>query len=251
MNETEPWQHDPSGTGARQFATTSWSMVVAAGDAQSAQSRMALEHLCELYWYPLYAFVRRKGHNREDAEELTQGFFAHLLDGDRLQLADQERGRFRTFLLTALNNFIIQDWRKQTAAKRGGQRQRVSLDFEEADRRYSLEPGVEMTPEKWFDRRWAIQILDDVMQDLEKYYRQRDKDALFAALKPCLVQEGAQSWAEAAQELGMNEIAVKVAAHRMRGRYRDLLRQRIQQTVESETEVEAELASLFAALATR
>ncbi|MGI9519910.1 MAG: RNA polymerase sigma factor [Pirellulaceae bacterium] len=247
MNETQPWQDDSSG--ARHFATTSWSMVVAAGDVQSEQSRTALENLCELYWYPLYAFVRRKGHNRNDAEDLTQGFFTHLLDRDRLQLADQERGRFRTFLITALNNFIIQDWRKQTAEKRGGQRQRVSLDFEDADRRYSLEPTVEMTPEKWFDRRWAIQILDDVVQDLGEYYHQREKDQLFAALKPFLIQEGTQSYAELAQELGMNEIAVKVAAHRMRGRYRDLLRQRIQQTVESETEVEAELAALFAALA--
>ena len=222
---------------------------MAAGDVQSDEARIALENLCELYWYPLYAFVRRKGHDRDEAEDLTQGFFAHLLDRDRLQLADPQRGRFRTFLITSLNNFIIQDWRKRTAEKRGGQRQRVSLDFEEADRRYSLEPSVEMTPEKWFDRRWAIQLLDEVMQQLQEYYQQRDKSQLFAALKPYLVQEAVQSYAEVATELAMSEIAVKVAAHRMRQRYRDLLRQRILQTVESEADVEAELNELFTALA--
>lgn len=223
-------------------------MVVRAGDRQSEQSRAALEHLCQDYWYPLYAFLRRKGLKPGDAEELTQSFFAHLLDRDRLQLADQTRGRFRSFLLRSLENFMIQDWRKKAAKKRGGDKVHLQLDFEDADRRYSLEPADQLTPERLFDRKWAIRILEQVIEQLQEYYESRGKQELFQALKPGLVRQTTGSWKEIAAKLGMNEIAVKVAAHRMRQRYRDLLCELIGQTVDTQDEINQEISDLFAAL---
>lgn len=223
-------------------------MVVDAGDQQSSESREALEQLCQSYWYPLYAFIRRKGHSHTDAEELTQGFFAHLLDRDRLQLADREKGRFRSFLLRALENFMIQDWRKRTAQKRGGDVRFHGIDFEDGERRYSLEPSEELTAEKLFDRKWAIQILEQVIQNLESYYSGRGKQDLFDALKPHLIREDTGTMREIADELSMNEIAVKVAAHRMRQKYRSLLYELISQTVGTHSSVEQEIADLFSAL---
>lgn len=226
-------------------------MVVKAGDRHSDQSRQALECLCKIYWYPIYAFIRRKGVSHADAEELTQGFFAHLLVHDRLQSADQQKGRFRSFLLRSLENFMIQDWRRKTAEKRGGKARVLQLDFEDADRRYSREPSDELTPERLFDRKWAIQILDEVIQRLESFYRDRNKQALFEALKPHLVRQSTGSWREIAEQLSMNEIAVKVAAHRMRQKYRTLLYELIGQTVDSPSDIDQEVADLFSALSNR
>ncbi len=245
---SEPLPNTPKESQRRNFATTSWSMVANAGDQLSPESRQALECLCQTYWYPLYAFVRRKGLSQLDAEELTQGFFAHLLDRNRLQLADPQKGRFRSFLLRSLENFMIQDWRKRQARKRGGQITLMTLDFQDADRRYSREPVDSLTPERLFDRKWAIQILDQVIQKLEAHYRQRNKLPLFQALKPHLVRQTEGSWREIARELSMNEVAIKVAAHRMRERYRSLLHETIGQTVQSPAEIEQEINDLFRAL---
>jgi RNA polymerase sigma-70 factor (ECF subfamily) len=241
-------EDDQPGGSPRQFATTSWSMVLEAGDEHSAESRQALEQLCQIYWYPLYAFVRRKGHSHADAEELTQGFFAHLLDRNRLQLADRQQGRFRSFLLRSLENYMIQDWRKRSAQKRGGDTTILRLDFEEADQRYSREPADKMTPQKLYDRKWALEVLQQVLQQLESWYKDRGKQGLFEALKPYLVNASPGSWKEVAEEHSLNEIAVKVAAHRMRQKYRGLLREWIGHTVESPGEIEQEINDLFTAL---
>ncbi len=247
-NPADPAERPADSISPRQFNTTSWSMVIKASDKDSPQSRQALEILCKQYWYPLYAFLRRKGLESHDAEELTQAFFTHLLERDRLATADPNRGRFRTFLLASLNHFMIQDWRKKTALKRGGNVSTLQIDFEDADQRYSREPVELLTPEKLFDRKWAIRILQQVIDELESYYRQRDRAELFAALKPRLTSENAASLAEVAAQLGLNEITVKVAAHRMREKYRLMLEQVISQTVDRPEEVEQEINDLFRSL---
>ena len=223
-------------------------MVVTAGEGETRQSQDALQELCQRYWYPLYVFVRRKGHSHSEAEDLTQGFFAHLLTGERLQLADQTKGRFRSFLLRSIENFATQKWREKMALKRGGQVAHLSLDFEDANRRYAAELTEELTPEKAFDRKWAMTLLSDVLSGLKAYYEKRSKTALFEALKGRLAGSDSAGYAEVAEELGMSEIAVKVAAHRMKARYRDLIREAIQQTVASPDDVEQELTELFEAL---
>ena len=217
-------------------------------EKSTGESQEALQELCQIYWYPLYAFVRRKGHSHADAEELTQGFFAHLLTRNRLQLADQEKGRFRSFLLRSIENFMVQEWRKKSTAKRGGKVAIRGIDFDDGQRRYSLEPTDNITAQKLFDRKWAIQILEQALHHLAEYYRSRDKLELFQQLKPRLVGDSSGSFHDLAERLGMNEIAVKVAAHRMRQRYRATLCELVGQTVDSESGIEQEIADLFSAL---
>ena len=231
--------------GPGHFATTSWSMVIkASGDDSS--SRIALEALCQAYWYPLYAFIRRKGHDRSKAEELTQSFFVFLIDKEILQIVDQQRGKFRTFLLTSLTNFITNEWRRENAAKRGGNTRTLSIDFEYGEKRYMGEPVEELSPEKIFDRSWAMMILAQTFQSLESYYQDSDKLELFNMLKPYLVGEGVVAYSELAEKLDMTPGSIKVAIHRMRTRCREELRNLIGQTVNSDSEIDEEIAELFA-----
>jgi RNA polymerase sigma-70 factor (ECF subfamily) len=229
------------------FATTRWSLIATAGDKSSPESRDALASLCETYWYPLYAYVRRKGRQPAEAQDLTQAFFSELLENDKLQLADQERGRFRSFLLASLNNFISNQWRDANALKRGGGKAQLSFDVGSGEDRYQLEPSHDLTPEKIFERRWAMTLLDKTVHRLEQEYTQSDKLALFEQLKGHLGQGGGSPYREIAEQLGMHETAVKVAAHRMRKRCGQILREEISQTVAAD-EVDQELQQLFAAV---
>lgn len=240
---------DPAEAGQHDnFATTAWSVVIKAGQNQCSESHQAMETLCAEYWYPLYAYLRRKGLARQEAEELTQAFFAHLLERNRLGTADPLKGRFRSFLLTSLNHFMIQDWRKKNALKRGGDVQTLPIDFGDADQRYSHEPVEALTAEKLFERKWAIQILQRVLDQLQIQYEERGRSELFEALKPRLISVDPGPLRDVAAKLGMNEITVKVAAHRMREKYRKLLLQTISQTVENPDDIEQEIEDLFTAL---
>jgi RNA polymerase sigma-70 factor (ECF subfamily) len=238
----------PPGWGeAREFTTTHWSVVVTAGSGSSPGARQALETLCRTYWYPLYASVRRRGHSPEDAQDLTQGFFARLLEKQTLTLADRERGRFRTFLLTALKNFVHTEWEKARAEKRGGAHILLSLEEQVAEGRYLAEPVEGITPDRLFEKRWAATLLELVMARLRDECRADGKGPLFDALAPHLwgEREGA-SYKEIAARLGMTESAVGVTVHRLRGRYRVLLRAEVAQTVATPSEVDDELRHLAA-----
>ena len=237
------------GPGAR-FLTTHWSVVLAAGRSDSTRAETALARLCQTYWYPLYAHVRRRGHSPHDAQDLTQEFFARLLERHSLASADPTRGRFRSFLLSALDHFLAHEWQKVCAQKRGGGRQILSLDLALAEQRYDLEPADTATPDKLFDKHWAMAMLEEVLSQLEAEYQQAGKAVLFAALKQTLTgTRESQPYAVLAAGLGMNEAAVKVAVHRLRKRYRQLLRAEIANIVADPEQADDELRHLFAALA--
>lgn len=231
------------------FTTTHWSIVLAAGQRSSPVSRDALERLCGRYWSPLYMYARRRVRDVHEAQDLTQGFFAALLEKDWLDAATPERGRFRAFLLTAFKNYMANEWDKVTAQKRGGGRRRLALDFTAADRLYAFEPADNLTPERAFQRRWALELLDLVLDRLRNEYAAAGKLRQFERLKPFIAPHAAeQTQAEAARELGMTAGAVAVAAHRLRRRYVELLRDEIAQTVADPADVDDEIRSLFAAL---
>jgi RNA polymerase sigma-70 factor (ECF subfamily) len=226
-------------------------VVLAAGRGNVPQAREALETLCQTYWYPLYVYVRRRGYSPADAEDLTQEFFAWLLERDWLGVADQQRGRFRSFLLTSFSRFLANEWDKARTQKRGGGRI-VSLQFDNAEASCAHEPVDTGTPEQIFEWRWALTLLDHVMKLLSAEFARDGKAVLFEALKPCLLGERtAQPYASLASKLGMTEGSVKVAVHRLRQRYRQLLRDEIANTVAKPEEVEEELRYLFAVLARR
>lgn len=230
------------------FATTHWSIVIKAGE-HSSKSRQALATLCQAYWYPLYAYVRRKGYQSAEAQDLTQAFFAELLEKERLQMADQQRGRFRSFLLSSLNNFLHNQWREKTAQKRGGGQLPIQLDFQEGESRYGLEPSHDVTAEKIYERRWAMTFLENSVAKLKAEFEDSGKGDLFESLTPWLVgQPTGMTYRELGEQLNMSESAVKVAVHRMRGRCRELLLADIAETVASPDEVDDELQQLFAAL---
>ena len=230
------------------FVTTRWSLIVAArGDSPPA--REALSELCRAYWYPLYAYIRRKGHTHAEAEDLTQEFLARLLERDDLAGVDPARGRFRSFLLAACNHFLSNRRDHDRALKRGGGQQPLPLDFGAAEQRYNAEPGHEETAERLFERRWALALLDRVLDRLRQEYATGGKGELFEKLKGRLAGDSGASYADVATDLTLTEGAVKVAAHRMRLRYRDLLRDEIAQTLDDPTAVDDEIRSLFTALA--
>ncbi len=232
------------------FVTTHWSVVLTAGRTDTASARDALAKLCQSYWYPLYSYVRRRGHSPQDAEDLTQEFFARFLEQNWVERADREKGRFRTFLLSAMSYFLSNEWDKARAQKRGGGVPLLPLEFDVAETRYSREPADNTTPEQHFERRWVLALLEQVLNRLRAEYEQDGKGDLFAALNPCLVGDrGSQPYAELGAKLGMGEGAVKSAAHRLRQRYRQLLREEIANTVASPGEVDGELRHLFAVLA--
>jgi RNA polymerase sigma-70 factor (ECF subfamily) len=219
-------------------------------DTENAQA--ALEKLCRAYWYPLYSYVRRRGHSAEDAQDLTQAFFARLLERHWVADADRTRGRFRTFLLTAMSRFLCDEWDKMRAKKRGGDVVHVAVQLDDAETRYGREPADNCTPEQCFEQRWALNLLDAVLQRLRADYEREGKRALFDRLNVTLVGGGeAQPYAELAEQLGMNEGAVKVAVHRLRKRYRHLLREEIAGTMAETENVDEELQHLFAVLAGR
>jgi DNA-directed RNA polymerase specialized sigma24 family protein len=237
------------GNGGR-FATTHWSLVLAAGAGVDPDARQALATLCETYWYPLYAFVRRLGKSPEDSGDLTQSFFALLLEKHYLRAADRHRGKFRSFLLAAFKHFLSKEKDRARAHKRGGGRTHFSLDFAAGENRYGLEPSHEMTPERLYERRWALTALDWVLARLRAEAVRAGKEASFDRLKGFLTGEGDMtSYRQAADELGSTEGAVKVAAHRLRRRFRELLLAEIAQTVAKPQDVGDELRHLFAALA--
>lgn len=218
-------------------------MVVSAGDSRSPQAGRSLAILCENYWFPLYAFVRRAGHSAEDAQDLTQEFFVRLLDKRFLAAADRQKGRFRTFLLTAVKRFLANEYDRATAKKRGGGQTIVPLEDLEA--RYAQEPADTLTPERIFERQWALALLDQVLARLQAEMTAGGKAALFDALKGHLTGSSTDGHAATAGRLGMTEGAVKTAAHRLRRRYRELLREEIAQTVASPDEIEEEIRYLF------
>lgn len=231
------------------FRTTHWSVVLAAGRPESPAAHHALAQLCRDYWYPLYAYVRRRGHDAHEAQDLTQEFFARLLDKNSVQAAAQERGRFRSFLLGSLNNFLNNEWNRGQTAKRGGGYTIISWDAQTAEERYGREPFHELTPERIYDRRWALTLLEQVLGDLREEYSAAGKAQLFEALQVSLSgSKRRESCAELARTLDMSEGAVKVAIHRLRQRYGRHLRTRIAHTVGSDVEVDEELRRLFTAL---
>ncbi len=239
--------HELAGRTDGQFTTTHWSVVLATRRNDSPQATEALETLCRTYWYPLYAFVRRHGHNPEDAQDLTQGFFAHLLRKDFLRSVGPEKGRFRSFLLACLKHFLADEWEKARTAKRGGARPEPLLDLDQAENRYQLEARVEANAESLYERRWAFDLLGRVLDRLRHEAVASGREAVFDQLQCCLLGERpTETYAQLGAKLGMSETAVKVTIHRLRQRYRELLREEIAQTVSRPDEVEDEMRYLFA-----
>ena len=231
------------------FVTTHWSVVLTAGHSDTTRAREALGRLCQTYWYPLYAYVRGRGHSSHDAQDLTQEFFAQFLERQAVAAANPERGRFRSFILTAMNHFLISEWTKARAQKRGGGQQVISMDLEAAEERLHLEPADQATPDKIFEKQWALTLLNEVLNRLEEEYRREGKDKLFAALKETLMgTRESQPYEELAATLGMNAGAVKVAVHRIRKRYRELIRDEIANTLDPAQDIDQEMRHLFSAL---
>ena len=214
------------------FVTTHWSAVLSAGDNDTPRAAEALQRLCQTYWYPLYTYVRRRGYSPQDAQDLTQGFFACLLERQSLATADPEKGRFRSFMLGAMNHFLATEWAKMQTQKRGGGRQILSLDLAAAEQRFDLESADHATPDKAFDQAWATALLDKVLSQLEAEFRREGKIQLFDTLKQTLAgSRESQPYGVLAAQLGINEGAVKTAVHRLRKRYRQLLEAEIANTV--------------------
>lgn len=230
------------------FATTRWTVVLAAGRQPAPQADVALEDLCRTYWYPLYAYVRRHGFSKEDAEDLTQAFFARFLERNYLEGLKAERGRFRAFLLAALKHFLANERDKALRQKRGGQALHLSLDWPGAHARFEVAAGSDATPDKAYDREWAVALLDRVLVQLESECVDAAQRRQFEQLKVFLTAgKGAIPYAQAAADTGLSEGAVRVAVHRLRRRYRELLRLEIAQTLASPSQVDEELRALFGA----
>lgn len=231
------------------FKTTRWTAVRAAGSGEGETAATALEELCRAYWFPLYAFVRRHGHSPEDAQDLTQDFFARFLGKNYFARADQERGKFRTFLLASLKHFLQEDWRRGARLKRGGGERPISLDAAEAESRLAAEPGFEAAPDRCFDRCWAEALLQRVHSRLQQDYARTGREAVFQNLQRLLWgQEPEHSYAAMGARLNMNEGAVKVAALRLRRRFRDLLREEVRACVATAADVDDELRHLLSVL---
>lgn len=232
----------------RHFATTQWSLVLAAGDTKDPQSRRALASLCEAYWYPLYAYIRRRGYSPHDAQDLTQAFFAFVLKTQLFEVADARRGRFRSFLLASLNNFLANHWRKESSPRRGGGSRPLSIDLDEGERRYAREPADRLTPERIFDRRWALTLLEQVLARLADEQAAAGRAEHFRHLKAYLVGESARPYRDVAAETGLTESAVKVAVHRLRKRFGQLLRAEIAETVAGPSDVDDEVRQMMEVL---
>ena len=232
------------------FVTTHWSLVLSARDSQSPQSAEALEKLCRTYWYPLYAYARRMGQSKENAEDLTQAFFARLLEKNFLQAAEPERGRFRSFLLVALKRFMANEWDRERAQKRGGGQAHVPLDTQLAERKFQAEtPAGETTPDRLYERRWALTLLEQTMARLRAEFAGAGKTAEFDKLKSFLTADKREiPYAAVATELGLSESTLRVAVHRLRKRYRELFREEIAHTLAEGEDVDTELRHLLTVL---
>jgi len=245
MTDQRPGQREPNlqkrAAQRQNFATTQWSVVLAAG-AKTDNGDEALANLCEVYWRPLYAFVRRRGFQESDALDLTQGFFAQLLDKDSIAAADPNRGRFRSFLLASINNFLANEKDRRHAKKRGGERLPFSLDTGKTDSAISLEPVHELTPQSLFQRQWVSALLGVVMQRIEAEYESAGKGRQFALLQGSLSAKEAFSSAE---KMGITLVNARQMAHRLKKRYREVLREEVARTVDDPSEVDSELQSLF------
>jgi len=227
------------------FATTHWSVVLAAGQSTDAQASEALEQLCRAYWYPLYAFVRREGSSAVDAQDLTQEFFARLLEKNYLAQVERQKGKFRSFLLAALRHFLADQRDRARAVKRGGGADCLSLDAQTAEQRYCLEPVDRMDAEKIYERRWAMTLLEQALTRLRDENIAAGKLELFERLRDFVAGESDISSAEAAAQMGLTESAVKSALHRLRQRYRELVREEVAHTVAGPAEIDAELRYLI------
>jgi RNA polymerase sigma-70 factor (ECF subfamily) len=234
--------------GRHAFATTHWSVVMAAGQDDTA-AQNALETLCRAYWYPIYVYVRRKGNGPDDAQDLTQEFFAQVISKQHLRQADRNKGRFRSFLLAVLDHFLAREWNRAHRQKRGGKFNFISLDQQTPEDRYRLEPADNDTPEKKFQRQWALTVLNQAMEKLERECAAHGKEGLFREVQFILSGDrvGA-SYAGIGQRLAMGEGAVRVAVHRLRHRYGELLRAEVAQTVGRPEDVDEEMRCLLSAL---
>jgi RNA polymerase sigma factor (sigma-70 family) len=233
-----------------QFTTTHWSVVLAAGQTGSPQASAALEQLCRVYWYPLYAYARRQGNTPQDAEDLTQEFFTRFLESHALRAVSPQRGRFRSLLLASLNHFLTNEWKKAATLKRGGGISFLSLDQAAAEDRYRLEPVNDLTPENIFERRWALTLLDQVLTRLRDECAADGKAQLFDRLRGFLSNTSDPgSYAEVAAQLGTSEAAARQAVRRLRQRYRELMRAEIAQTVGSPQEIDEEIRHFFTVFA--
>ncbi len=238
-----------AGERRRGFATTRWSLVLAAGESGSAGSERALAELCGQYWHPLYAYARRRGYAEEDARDLTQAFFAKLLEKRDLRTADPERGRFRTFLLTSMKNFMAGEWRRENTLKRGGAVQVLSLDFDSAEESYQLEPFHELSPEAIYERRWALALLECAVTDLQSQYAEAGNSELFDALKGTLgAEDEVPPYAELSRRLDQSPGALRTAASRLRSRWRKRIRELVAETVRDESQIQDELRNLIASV---
>jgi RNA polymerase sigma factor (sigma-70 family) len=227
------------------FATTHWSVVLAAGQSADAQASEALEQLCRTYWYPLYAYLRREDHSPTDAQDLTQEFFARLLARNSLAHVGPEKGKFRSFLLAALRHFLSDQSDRARAVKRGGGAEVLSLDAQKAEERYRLEPVDRMDAEKIYERRWAMTLLEQALLRLRDESAAAGKTELFERLRSFVADDSEVTCAEAATELGLSESAVKSALHRLRERYRAFVLEEIAHTVADPAEIEAEIRYLI------
>jgi len=234
-------------SGSSQFPATRWTLVIAAGDPRRKEARSALVALCENYWYPLYAYLRRRGYPADQAQDLTQQFFMRMLEGRYLDRADPEKGRFRSFLLTSLKFFVADEEDRNRAYKRGGGAV-LPLEFSSGEERYQREPAHDETPERIFERRWALSVLDRVVETLREEFVHHGRPEHFERLKVFLLGQSDAPYATLAREMNTSEGALKVAIHRLRKRYRELFRQEIADTVADPAEVESELRYLAATL---
>jgi RNA polymerase sigma-70 factor (ECF subfamily) len=234
--------------GNESFDTTRWTMVLRAGN-QTPEAGVALAQLCQIYWVPLYAFLRKKGHQPVEAEDIVQSFLTRMIEKSALAEADPHRGRFRSFLISSLQNFVSNHRQEQRAVKRGGRAKQFSLDFEKAEEAYHREPCTHLTAERIFDRQWAMDLLKEVLRQLETECANSGKLPLFERLRPALLGDGLEAgYAAIAEEFHLSVDAVKMSVSRLRKRYRVLLRQNIADTVASAEEIDDELRHLFAAL---
>ncbi len=239
----------PAASPAHEFATTHWSLVVSAGKPGGEEAREALSSLCQHYWFPLYAYVRRRVPGLHEAQDLTQEFFVRLLEMNTLARAAPERGRFRSFLLASLDNFLANEWDKARAKKRGGGAQALPLDLSTGESRLNLEPAHNLTPQRLYEREWTLTLLGLAMNRLQADCESTGKLRQFELLKGALAGGGeSMSYASIAAELEMTEEAVRQAAHRLRKRYREFLRAEVAQTVSDPSEVDEEIRSLLATL---
>jgi RNA polymerase sigma-70 factor (ECF subfamily) len=250
MTSTNPQQDTVPCSGAN-FTPTHWSVVLAAaGRSDSTHARDALERLCRNYWLPIYAFIRRQGHSPHDAQDLTQEFFARLLERNYLAGVDREKGRFRSFLLASMKHFLANEWDKANAQKRGGGRPLISIDAAAAESSFGQELADVVSADKIFERRWALALLEQVLRRLREEFTRDGKEKQFEQLKATLTEASRSvPYAEIATRLATSEGAVKVAVHRLRQRYRELLRAEIADTVADAGEIDDEIRNLFAALA--